>query len=98
MRRCWRVLVCFSLTPDLGWALARCTISVSAAKSTCRQRRALISPRRMPVTMTTHNSRPQSGSPQVAPMTAAASSALGGSGSLWLAEGAMASAAGLTPR
>ena len=98
MRRCWRVFVCFSLTPDLGCALARCTISVSVAKSTCRQRKALISPRRMPLTIMTHKREPQSGSPQAAPMTAAASSALGGSGSVWLADGAIASAAGFTPR
>jgi hypothetical protein len=31
-------------------------------------------------------------------MIAAASSALGGSGSVWLADGAIANAAGLTPR
>ncbi len=50
----------------------------------------------MPLTIMTHNSKPQSGSPQAAPMTAAASSALGGSGSVRFADGAIA--AGFTPR
>ena len=67
-------------------------------ESTCCHRRALISPRRMPVIMTTQRSRPQSGSLNAARMTAAASSALGGSGSVWLAVGATAKAAGFTPR
>jgi hypothetical protein len=70
------------LDADLGCALARCTISVFVARSTCRHRKALISPRRMPLTIITHKSEPQSGSPQAAAMIAAASSVLGGSGSV----------------
>jgi hypothetical protein len=94
MRRCWRVVVCFSLTPDLGCALARCTISMSVAKSTFRQRKALISPRRRPLTIMSHRRDPQSESPQAAPMTTAAPRRWAGSGSVWLADGAIASVAG----
>ena len=86
------------LNAGLGLRVGPCTISVSVANSMCRQRKALISPRRMPLTIMSHKSDPQSRSPHAAQMTAAASSALGGSGSVWLADGAIASVAGFTPR
>lgn len=44
--RAWPVLVCFSLTPDLGWELLRMMDSRPRPRSTWRHRSAEISPRR----------------------------------------------------
>jgi hypothetical protein len=72
-----------SLRPDRGWALLRCRVSRAPARSTWRQGSALTSPRREPVTIVSQSSRPQSGSlAHASSSSRAASSAVGGSGSV----------------
>jgi hypothetical protein len=99
IRRSVSVLVSFSnALARVGWAVDRCTHMYARASSMWRQRREHSSPRRHPVTMVSHSSRPHSGSDHASASRAAASVALGGSGLVFRGLGAFANSAGLTDR